>query len=78
MFEGVISGPVPGTDNGSGFMFAGRAVDTAPDRAYEFDDDVFFQPSRANAGLNTPHALDVIPGWRAARLQRAAGRVQQV
>src|SRR5690606_5007839 len=63
MFEGVISGPIPGTDNKLRFMFAGRQRYGA-DRAYEFDDDVFI-PSKPSNAFNTPHALDVIPGWRA-------------
>jgi len=63
MFEGVISGPVPGTNSKLRFMFAGRQRYGA-DRAYEFDDDVFI-PSQPSTAFNTPHPLDVIAGWRA-------------
>ena len=63
MFEGYVAGPVPGTDDRLRFMFAGRQRYSAH-RALEFDDDIFV-PSSPSDAFNTPHALDVIPGWRA-------------
>ena len=63
MFEGVISGPIPGTQDKVRFLVAGRQRYGA-DRAFQFDNDVF-DPSNPSNAFNTPDTQDVIPGWRA-------------
>ena len=52
MFEGVISGPIPMTQDKVRFLMAGRQRYGAG-RAYEFDSDVF-DPSNPANGFNTP------------------------
>jgi len=63
LYQGYISGPVPGTNNALRFMIAGRNQAGA-DRVLEFDDDIndFTDP---RGGFNLPHSLDLFPGWRA-------------
>ena len=63
MFEGFLSGPIPGTSENVRFFVAGRQQYGA-DRAFEFDDDVF-DPSNPSSEFNTPDPMDLIPGWRA-------------
>lgn len=63
LFEGHLSGPVPGTGERLRFVIAGRNKYSA-DQVHEYDNDVF-RPDRPPQGLNTPHPLDVIAGWRA-------------
>ena len=63
MFEGYLSGPIPGTQDKLRFFVAGRQTYGAA-RAYEYDDDVF-DPSNPSTAFNTPNELDVVPGWQA-------------
>ncbi len=63
MFEGYLSGPIPGTQEKLRFFVAGRQQYGAA-RAYEYDDDVF-DPSNPSTAFNTPNELDVVPGWQA-------------
>jgi outer membrane receptor protein involved in Fe transport len=63
LYEGYISGPIPGTRNQLRFMIAGRNQSGA-DRVLEFDDDVF-DATAPRSGFNQPHPLDLFPGWRA-------------
>ncbi|MBI4540638.1 MAG: TonB-dependent receptor [Gemmatimonadetes bacterium] len=63
IFEGFISGPVPLLGDRLRFLFAGRHG-YGPDRVLEFDDEVY-RPTQVGSQRNPPHALDVIPGWRA-------------
>ena len=63
MFEGYLSGPIPGTQEKVRFFVAGRQRYGAA-RAYEFDGDVF-NPSNPSTAFNSPYELDVVPGWQA-------------
>ena len=67
LFEGFISGPIPGTGNRLRFLAAGRNQSGA-DQVLRFDDDV----QRASGRLpdkppteSNPLVLDLFPGWRA-------------
>ncbi|MDH5196558.1 MAG: TonB-dependent receptor [Gemmatimonadota bacterium] len=67
LFQGYLSGPIPGTGQRLRFMAAGR-LSTGADRVLQFDDDVARAsgrlpdkpPFEANA-----HPRDLYPGWRA-------------
>lgn len=65
LFQGFISGPVPGTSERLRFMVSGREARAAA-RVLEFD-DVVFDPRFAQPELGPiqPNALDIVPGWRA-------------
>jgi outer membrane receptor for ferrienterochelin and colicin len=63
MFEGYLSGPIPGTQEKLRFFVAGRQRYGA-DRAYEFDDQVF-DPSTPSTAFNEPDEMDVRAGWQA-------------
>ncbi len=67
LFQGYLSGPIPGTGQRLRFMAAGR-IQTGADRVLKFDDDVNraagFLPDR-DPNLAAPTALDLFPGWRA-------------
>jgi outer membrane receptor protein involved in Fe transport len=67
LFEGYLSGPIPGTGNRLRFLAAGRDQEGA-DQVLRFDDDV----QRASGRLpdkppteSNPLVLDLFPGWRA-------------
>lgn len=71
LFEGFVSGPVPGTEFGAAsprlrFMVAGRQQNGAQ-RVLEFDDDIFDPAVRqpTQPGFLTPAQWDLFPGWRA-------------
>jgi outer membrane receptor protein involved in Fe transport len=67
LFEGYLSGPVPGTANKLRFLVAGRNT-TGADRVLEFDDDVTRASGRAPDKPpleSNPLLLDLYPGWRA-------------
>jgi outer membrane receptor protein involved in Fe transport len=61
LYQGFLSGPVPGTRGALRFMLAGRYLNGA-DRVLEFDDDV---ASPSNPGTVPVNGLDLFPGWRA-------------
>ena len=63
LYQGYMSGAIPGTGNALRFMVAGRNQNGA-DRVLEFDDDIT-NFSNPRGGFNTPHPLDLFPGWRA-------------
>lgn len=67
LFQGFISGPVPGTASKVRYMVSGQ-ISNAAGRVLKFDDDVtrFNQPN-IQPGLpnNPPQTLDVLQGWRA-------------
>ncbi|HET7038356.1 MAG TPA: TonB-dependent receptor [Gemmatimonadales bacterium] len=63
LYQGFISGPVPGLGNKLRFMLAGRSQSGA-DRVLKFDDDIF-RASAPRTGNNQPHALDLFTGYRA-------------
>jgi outer membrane receptor protein involved in Fe transport len=67
LFQGYLSGPIPGTGNRLRFMVAGRNA-TGADQVLEFDDDVTRASGRAPDKPPTesnPLLFDVFPGWRA-------------
>ena len=67
LFEGYLSGPIPGTGQRLRFLAAGRATSSA-DRVLEFDDDVARSsglPADRDPRLLAPNLLDRFPGWRA-------------
>lgn len=67
LFDGFLSGPVPGTSNKLRFMVAGRQQRSA-DQVLEFDNQVA-DPSTAPTDNATPflgpNFVDMWPGWRA-------------
>jgi outer membrane receptor for ferrienterochelin and colicin len=64
LFQGMLSGPVPGTDNRVRFALAGRE-DRSADRVLEFD-DIAFNPRYFSPefGFIQPQAQDLWRGWR--------------
>ncbi|MBI4540642.1 MAG: TonB-dependent receptor [Gemmatimonadetes bacterium] len=62
LYQGFLSGPIPGTGGKGRFMVSGRHQN-AKDRVLEFDDDVY-DPNNPRAGFNTPFLTDIFPGWR--------------
>ncbi len=77
LFEGYVSGPVPGTEWGAEqprvrFMIAGRQQNAA-DAALEFDDDVYDPTERPDMNIYPflgPNFMDVYPGWRGLGFNR--------
>jgi len=67
LFQGYLSGPIPGTGQRLRFMAAGRVQNSA-DRVLKFDNDVNRAagplPDR-NPNLANPDWRDLFPGWRA-------------
>jgi outer membrane receptor protein involved in Fe transport len=67
LFQGYLSGPIPGTSQRLRFMAAGR-VQNGADRVLKFDDDVNRGagplPGR-DPNLANPDFRDLFPGWRA-------------
>lgn len=63
LYQGYVSGPVPGTNRTLRFMIAGRNTAGA-DRVLQFDNDVY-NYTNPRGGANQPHRLDLFPGWRA-------------
>ena len=66
LFEGFVSGPIPGTSDKLRFMVAGRQQNGAQ-RVLEFDDNVFDPAVRRQPAPNflVPAPWDLFPGWRA-------------
>lgn len=65
IFQGVISGPVPGTNNKLRYSLSGQ-VQNQKGRVLKFDNDVSrwnVRPEDTNQGA--PHTLDLEKGWRA-------------
>lgn len=62
LFQGYLSGPIPGTNNALRLMVAGRRQ-VGADRVLQFDDRIN-RPSIVQGGL-PPERYDLIPGWRA-------------
>lgn len=62
MFQGYISGPVPGTNRAVRFMVAGRNQASA-DNVLQFDTDIY-NAVDPRGGFNTPQLRDLFPGWR--------------
>lgn len=67
LLQGMLSGPVPGTDNRLRFAIAGRE-DRGAGRVLEFDDETYdpryVQPLE-EVGFIGPHTHDLWRGWRA-------------
>jgi len=63
LYQGFMSGPVPGFSGKLRFMLAGRSQSGA-DRVLKFDDDIF-RASSPRPGNNAPHPLDLFTGFRA-------------
>jgi outer membrane receptor protein involved in Fe transport len=66
LLRGFISGPVPGTSERVRFVVAGQ-FSSGADEVLEFDNDVtrFTGETNVLERFNTPHTLDLFPGWRA-------------
>jgi outer membrane receptor protein involved in Fe transport len=60
LFQGYLSGPIPGTNNALRFMAAGRNTSGA-DRVLEFDTLTY----RYSDPYLNQNGLDLFPGWRA-------------
>jgi outer membrane receptor protein involved in Fe transport len=63
LFQGYLSGPIPGTAQRLRFMAAGR-IQNGADRVLKFDDDVFRASSREPWQIGI-QPNDLFPGWRA-------------
>jgi outer membrane receptor protein involved in Fe transport len=63
LFQGYMSGPIPGTAQRLRFMAAGR-VETKADRVLQFDNDVNRGAAR-DPNLLDIQTWDLFPGWRA-------------
>lgn len=67
LWDGFLSGPVPGTNRKLRFMLAARQ-ERARDAVFQFDNNVW-DPSQRTDGnlypLNGPDFMDLFPGWRA-------------
>ncbi len=87
LFDGYLSGPIPGFSNKLRFMFSGRQQRSA-DAVYEFDNDVndpsCTQNTNPNSCSGTPSPnlgadfMDLYPGWRAfgaANLRELSGKL---
>ena len=87
LFDGYLSGPIPGFSNKLRFMFAGRQQRSA-DAVYEFDNDVRDPSCTQNtnpescSGNPSPflgaNFMDVYGGWRAfgaANLRELSGKL---
>ena len=66
LLRGYISGPVPGTSERVRFVVAGQ-FSSGADEVLEFDNDItrFTGETNVLERFNTPHSLDLFPGWRA-------------
>ncbi len=66
LLRGYISGPVPGTGERVRFVVAGQ-FQSGADEVLEFDNDItrFTGETNVLERFNTPHTLDLHPGWRA-------------
>lgn len=71
IFNGFVSGPVPGTANKLRYSVSGQISNSA-NTVLKFDNDVFRwntapiqAPGEAMAGVGQPLAQDLIQGWRA-------------
>jgi outer membrane receptor protein involved in Fe transport len=67
LFQGFLSGPIPGTGQRLRFMAAGR-LSSGADRVLNFDSDVaraLGRPADKPAQAANPLAWDLFPGWRA-------------
>jgi hypothetical protein len=81
LFQGFISGPVPGTGNQLRYSLAGQ-VSNAKGRVLKFDNDVtrFNQPN-VDTEQGSPQTLDIEQGWRAFggnQLSQVVGKVTYV
>lgn len=64
LFQGNLTGPVPGTDDKLRFAVAGRE-ERGAQSVYEFDDEAFNpQLLTPEFGFSQPHSLDLWRGWR--------------
>jgi hypothetical protein len=67
LFQGMLSGPVPGTNDRLRFAFAGRE-DRSAARVLEFDDEAYdprYPQPLEEVGFVIPNTLDLWRGWRA-------------